>query len=249
MFPIVQIGPLAIPAPALLILIGVWVGLSASEKYAPRLGVDAGRLNNVVLIALLAGLVGSRLAYVARFPSAFAGSLLAILTPRPVMLDLSGGLLVGGLAALIYAQRKNMQVRPVLDALVPGLAVFMIFFGLSRLASGEAFGQPTDLPWAIYLWGEYRHPTQVYEIIAALLTAIYIWRRLQRPVFAPGSLFLAFTAISAAFWIVVETFRGDSLTVMNGLRVAQMAAWLVLAFSLWQLDRLRTDRTQKPAAS
>ena len=36
MFPVLQIGPLALQTPGLLILIGIWVGLSVMERFASR---------------------------------------------------------------------------------------------------------------------------------------------------------------------------------------------------------------------
>jgi len=63
----------------------------------------------------------------------------------------------------------GLPLWPALDALTPGLAAVMIAIGLAHIASGDAFGSPADLPWAIQLWGARRHPTQIYETLAAAL--------------------------------------------------------------------------------
>ncbi len=250
MLPILQLGPLALPVPPLVLLIGVWVGLSLSEKYAPRFGVDSSSLYNLVWVGLLAGIVGARLAYVARFPEAFTSNPLGALTPRPVMLDGQAGLLFGILAALIYGQRKHVPFWPALDAFTPALMVFAIALGLSQLASGSAFGAPTNLPWGIYLWGEVRHPTQIYAILTAAATAALIWPRKAAGSRPPGALFLAFLALTAVGWMLTAAFRGDALLVLGGVRVSQVAAWLALAFSLWQLGKRRTSiSTRNPAST
>ncbi len=249
MFPILQLGPLALPVPSLLILAGIWIGLSLAEKYAPRFGVDAGQLYNLVWIGLLAGVVGARLAYVARFPQAFAGSPLGALTPRPVMLDTQAGLLFGLLAALIYGQRKGMPFWRTLDAFTPALMVLAMTLGLSHLASGSAFGSPTNLPWGIYLWGETRHPTQLYEVLTAAAIAIAVWPRQGAEKAAAGALFLRFLALTAAAQMVISAFRGDSLVMLGGVRLAQVAAWLALAFSLWQLGKRRTNEASRNQVS
>ncbi len=247
MLPILQLGPLALPVPPLVFLAGIWIGLSLSEKYAPRFGVDPSTLYNLVWVGLIAGVLGARLAYVARFPQAFTGNPFGALTPRPVMLDGQAGLLFGFLAALIYGQRKRVPFWPALDAFTPALMVFAAALGLAHLASGSNFGSPTHLPWGIYLWGETRHPTQIYEILAALAIAAAIWPRSGTANRPTGALFLIFLALTAAAQMVISAFRGDALLLLGGVRLSQVAAWVVLAFSLWQLGKRRaTDAARDP---
>lgn len=237
MLPILQIGPLALPLPALLLLAGFWVGLDLTEKHAPRFGANASQIYHMVLAALLAGLAGARLSYALQSPAAFAASPLSLLALRPQMLDAQGGLLVAALAAFIYGQRRGLGIWPSLDALTSLFAVMMVAIGLANLASGDGFGAPTSLPWAVTLWGAQRHPSQVYETFAALLAAAATW---------PGSAFTRSEASGFRFWVFViftalsqlflQGLRGDSV-LFAGLRAAQLAAWVVLAVGLWQVGR------------
>ena len=55
---------------------------------------------------------------------------------------------------------------------------------------------------------------------------------------APGLTFWAFSALSALSRLVLEAWRGDSEIIFGGLRLAQIAAWLLLALSLWAIGRL-----------
>ena len=50
MFPVFQIGPFAVQAPGLIILLGIWVGLTQTEKYANRFHVNPNLLSNLILI-------------------------------------------------------------------------------------------------------------------------------------------------------------------------------------------------------
>lgn len=244
MLPILQIGPLSLQTPGLVLLAALWIGLGQTEKYATRSGQDANRIYNLVLVALLAGVLGARLAYVARHLPAFSTDPLGILSLSPVMLDGGGGLVVGVLAGLIYGQRKHLSLWPTLDALTPALAILMVGMGLAHLASGNAFGAATDLPWGIELWGEKRHPSQVYEIAAALAVLALVWpRSKQGDTWPPGTRFLAFIALSAFARLFLEAFRGDSTLLVGSLRTAQVAAWLVLAAALGLL------KTRPPSVS
>ena len=237
MLPVIQIGPLVLQTPFLILIVGIWLGLTASERFARRHDFDTNRLSDLVLVSLVAGLLGARLSYAAIQPAAFAGNLLSILSPTPTMLDPLGGLVIGVLAAIIYAQRKQLPLWQTLDALTPGLAVFFIALGFVHLASGEAFGATTNLPWGIHLWGETRHPAQIYEILGATASAVVVYRMLVTKHWLAGVFFLGWAAATALMRVFLEAFRGDSLMWPAGLRPAQIGAWLILAVVLIILGR------------
>ena len=175
MMPILNIGPLAIQLPGLLILLGLWLGLSLAERHAKSQDVHPNILYNLVFIGLIFGVISARLAYVARYPAIFSATPLSLISLNPGLLDAWGGVAGGMIVTLIYGQRKSLQFWPILDALTPLFLVLFIALGLSNLASGAGFGAPTQLPWGILLWGAIRHPTQIYESLAAILILVWLW--------------------------------------------------------------------------
>jgi prolipoprotein diacylglyceryltransferase len=233
MLPILQIGPLAIQTPGLILLGGLWLGLSLSERHARRYKADPGALYNLIFILLIAGILGARLAYVARYPQAFLANPISLVSLNPGLLDPGGGAAAAFIAGLIFGQRKAMPFWSTLDALTPALAVLGAAIPLANLASGAAFGAPTSLPWAIELWGAERHPTQIYQAIAAGFILWYLWPGRREPFLPDGATFLYFLALSAGVRLFLEAFRGDSVVVAYGLRIAQIYAWGILATSLW----------------
>jgi phosphatidylglycerol:prolipoprotein diacylglycerol transferase len=158
--------------------------------------------------------------------------------------DPFAGFAVGLIAMLVYGQRAKLSFWNTLDVLTPLLAVMTVGFAVSHIASGEAFGAETNLPWGINLWGANRHPTQFYELIAALaiLALLGAWSKI--PNVTAGILFLAFVALTAGSRLFLEAFRGDSLVIFGGLRSAQMIAWLVLAAALIGLDVMKRRSAQ-----
>jgi len=243
MLPTLQVGPAALPTSGLVLLVGLWLGLTLTERFAPLRQVSAGQVYNLFMTALLAGLIGGRLAYALRYPAAFAQSPLSLISPNPGLFSLTDGLIVALLAAWIYAYRKQMPLWAALDAFTPFFMVLLIAVGLAHTASGAAFGSETTLPWGIELWGAARHPSQIYETLAAAAILLVLWS--QRKAVAdlpPGAYFLAFVSLSAAARLFLEAFRGDSLLLPGGLRLAQIVAWLVLAASLYGFSRLVRDR-------
>jgi prolipoprotein diacylglyceryltransferase len=245
MLPILHLGPLAIQTPGLALIFGLWVGLALVERQAARHGSDPARLYNLAFIGLAAGIIGARLAYLGQHLSAFTADPLSIVSLNPGLLDLWGGIGAGIVAAALYGSRQKMPLWPTLDALTPLFGVFAIALGLAHLASGQAYGIVTNLPWAIELWGARRHPWQVYEILAATIILWLTWPRKPQPVagdqlLQAGIRFWAFAALSAGMRLFLEAWRADSEVLLNGLRTDQLAAWVVLAISLWGLGaRLR----------
>ncbi len=237
MFPILQIGPLALQTPGLMYLLGLWFGLSLAEKFAPKRGVSADTLYNLVFTGLIAGILGARLGYVMQYPDAFLASPLSLVSLNPGLLDPFSGFAAALLAALVYGARKKLALWNTLDALTPFFAVFMIGAALANAASGAAFGMETSLPWGIDLWGAKRHPTQFYELAGAILILLALGSRSKDTFLSAGRLFLAFLALTAGARLFFEAFRGDSALILDGLRTAQVLAWLVLAGALWGLAR------------
>ncbi|MBC8503946.1 MAG: prolipoprotein diacylglyceryl transferase [Anaerolineales bacterium] len=251
MLPILQIGPFAMQTPGLALLLGIWLGLTLAERLAPRFEANANEIYNLTFTALIAGIIGARLSYVLQYPDAFINSPLSLISLNPALLDPIGGAVIGAFAALIYGNRKKLPLWPTLDALTPLLAVAAIAVGISHIASGDAFGMQTDLPWGIELWGLKRHPSQIYEVIlASFILGAILPKKEGRALGKRGSMvggrsFWLFLSLSAGARLFLEGFRGDSLTLANGMRIAQVIAWVVLTVSLWMLHKRQNveDRT------
>ena len=236
MFPIIQIGPMALQAPGLILLVGLWLGLLLSERLAPRFRARPNNVYNLVFVGLIAGVLGARISFVVQNLEVFLLSPINIISLNPGLLDPIGGIAIGLIAALVYGNRKGINWKPILDAITPFLSVMVIAFGFSNLASGNAFGAETNLPWGINLWGGMRHPTQVYQILAGWVILGIIWPRTGRTNTVqriPGATIIGFVALSSGAWLFLEAFHGDSNLLMNGIRTNQIFAWLLLAVSMW----------------
>jgi prolipoprotein diacylglyceryl transferase len=227
MFPILQLGPLAIQLPGLFLLVGIWIAISIIEKEAPRQGLSTSNLNNLIIVGLVTGIVGARLWYAVRFIDVYIENPLGLFSLNPSTLASEEGILTGMVAAWIYGRRKSLPFWPTLDALALGLAVFGIALGLSHLSSGDAFGAPSSVPWAIELWGEYRHPSQIYETLLAVLILFVLWRTREWDTFT-GFIFLSWVVMTAAARFFLEAFRGESVIILGSVRSAQVVSLVVL---------------------
>jgi prolipoprotein diacylglyceryltransferase len=247
MLPYLQIGPLSLPVPALALLLSIWLGLELAEKHANRYGLNPAQIYNLILAGIIGAVIGARLSYVITYSSIFLADPLSILSPNPSLLDPWGAAGGAALSSLIFGQRRRLPLWPTLDALTPFMAVVMVGVGVMHFASGDAFGAPTQLPWGVLLWGEIRHPTQIYEVLAALAIT-GLWRLSHRASLSSGQTFLAFVALSSLAHLFIEGFRGDSVLLPYGLRLAQVLAWVILAAALYGFSR-RSVATHQPSGA
>ena len=246
MLPILRLGPFVIASGIATLFASLWLGMESAEREGKRLGFAHGEVSTTLGIALITGLIGARLAHIAHFWSSYQSDWTQVVALTPSALDPAAGAALGLLVAIIYLQRKQVQIPKFLDALAPALALVAAVWSLGNLLSGDGYGAPAgNLPWAIELWGERRHPTQIYELLAALLIIAIVWRmRKRHPM--DGFLFLAVAAMLAAARLFLEAFRGDSTATLAGLRDAQLLSLAVLLGALWLLAR-RLKTAGQPA--
>ena len=227
MFPYLRLGPFLLQMPLLALLMGLWIGLTFVERESIRQGLKKEVVNNLVFYGLIGGIVFARLGYAAQYASVYLSNPFSLLSLNTNTFLPSAGLVFGTLIAIGYGYRQKLPLRKTLDALAPGLAFFMIMVGVSHLLSGNAYGEPTQVPWAIYLWSEYRQPTQLYEVFLALMIFTVILARVI-PATASGVRFLQWAALSATARLLIEGFRGDSVTLFDGYRTAQVVSLFIL---------------------
>ena len=236
MFPFVRLGSWLIQMPFLALLVGLWGGMILLDHESKRMKLDPSTVANLVIYSTLAGLIGARLGYALQFRALYASKPLSLLALTPTTLSPSMGFLVGLIAFWILLDHQNLPVRPALDALAPGLALFMVFLGASHILSGDAYGAPTRVPWAIRLWNEYRHPSQFYETFTALIFFLVILKRFPKPDGA-GLNFGLTIALTATSRVFLETFRGDSVFWPAGFRAAQVIALVLMAVGFYWMRR------------
>ncbi|CAG0933161.1 Phosphatidylglycerol--prolipoprotein diacylglyceryl transferase [Thermoflexales bacterium] len=233
MFPVIQLGPLSIQARGLILLVAFWLSAEVAERGAKRLGLRGEVVYSLAFVAAVAGVIGARIGYVLEHWLAYQSDLGAIVALNFNTLSPLAGAIAGVLVAYLSARRKGLAHRLLLDALTPGFIVLAGGLALADLASGDAYGSPSSLPWAIELWGAARHPTPIYQLIAVVAIGLIV---LKTDRVFDGARFGWFVALSASSRLFIEAFRGDSET-FGGVRTAQVWSLLVLLLMLVLLRR------------
>jgi phosphatidylglycerol:prolipoprotein diacylglycerol transferase len=226
----------------LILLLAVEIGLWLSVREARRLGTDGDRVYNLGFCALLATVLGARLAYVLGHWSAYRGALLSAFSLTPTALAWPEGALIGGIVALVYWRYSRLPGSTMLDAIAPGLTLALALERLGAFLGGHGFGEPTTLPWGIHLLGRVRHPVQLYELAALLaILGVLAWPRGRRP--PSGWSFALFVALYSGSRLFLEAFCARTPLTANGVRVVQVVALSVMLGAVWCLYRCRFTAT------
>jgi len=238
----VQIGPLAIRWYGVLMAAAMAVGLWLAYRDARRRGVDPEELLKASELALLGGLVGARLYYVAFNWDYYSRALPKIIAVWEGGLAIHGGLLGGLLLGGGYAWWKRLPLPRYLDIVAPSLALGQGIGRWGNFFNEEAFGTPTSLPWKLYISPPHRpllyaqeeffHPTFLYEALWDFLVfALLLWVFRDRVARAPTCLFWIYLGLYSVGRLIVEGFRTDSL-MLGSIRVAQLASGIGIVLAI-----------------
>lgn len=239
MLPYLNIGPLGLPTAPLVYLLGMWLALYAVDRAARRLGQEPETLYAVASVALLGGFIGARLVFVLLHWSSYDDNLLGIVWPLTSGYNAAGGVLIGVAAAFFYGRWRRLSLRPALDALAPGLLVFLMAVSLAAFLGGAGYGSLTAMPWGIDLFGVRRHAVQVYEMLAGL-AALLAWWMSTSPRFrgVAGRPFLMAVALYAAGRLFVDAFNETTPLISGGFHLVQVVALATVIAALVGLWRL-----------
>lgn len=241
MFPVIDLGPVAIQAAGLLLILSIWLGLSLTGRLATHLGTHGDAIENGILLGFLAGIVAARIGFLLTNTSILLENPLSIVSLTPSMLDANFGILTGLLVVFILYQRKNLPLWPTLDTLSPLWIFAYVGFQLANLADGNAYGLPTDLPWGVVLWNSPRHPVQIYALI--LTTVLLAWwlvrTRLakQNGFYQSGVLFSLTLGSLAAITLITQAFVAEKHLLL-GVDQIQLISVILLALSLFLTFKL-----------
>ncbi|MEO7197294.1 MAG: prolipoprotein diacylglyceryl transferase family protein [Solirubrobacterales bacterium] len=243
MYPEINIGPLTLQTFGLMFGLGF---VAAGAVIARRFGEvekPPDWAYEMAFVALIGGLVGSRLDFLLENWSDVKDDLLGSLFSGSGLVWY-GGAIGGAIAVILWARFRGILGLALLDlAAVPLALGYAIGRAGCQLSGDGDYGRAWDGPWAMAYpdatvpTDQTVHPTPIYETLTMGLLAIVLWRLRDR--FRLGILF-AFYLLGAGLerFLVEFVRRNDDvalgLTQAQLLSVAMMLAggiWLALARS------------------
>ncbi len=171
-----QYGPVTITSFSALLVIGFLMGSVFMVRFAQFKKLSLRFMVNHLMWFVLAGLVGSRIVFLAEHFSRYSAA------PLSVLYVWDGGYSGFGafyaLVALLvfFTLRAHEDFWAWLDAFALSGLVGLFFVHLGRFFSGTDYGRPTDLPWGMS-FDAFNipflvpiHPTQLYSALAVFAT-------------------------------------------------------------------------------
>jgi phosphatidylglycerol:prolipoprotein diacylglycerol transferase len=246
-----QLGPFALRWYGLLIALAVLIGLMVSMRLARLRGLDPGLVADLLPLLVLGAVIGARTYYVLLQWPEYQGSWGEMLAIWHGGIAIHGALIGGSLTTIAFCRWRRQPFWPLLDILLPAVALGQAIGRWGNFFNSEAFGLPTDLPWKLTIPFANRpvefldqttfHPTFLYEslwnlgVVALLLL---LFRRasqgkIQLPAGALSCVYLL-SYSTGRLWI--EGLRIDPLCLAGtppfcegGLRMAQLVSLVLIA--------------------
>lgn len=225
-------------------------GLMLLMRRFARLSKD--QVFDIAMISIVAGILGARLFYVIQFwDESFAGRpLLEVFRIDKGGLVFYGGFICAFAALCIYAARKKLSIRLILDLAAPAIAVAHAFGRIGCFLQGCCFGKtaPASWPGAVRyplksLPGERYpdfiagtsfpvYPVQLYESVSNFILCgvlLFLLRKNRKP----GRIAALYLICYAVMRFTLEFFRGDHTDFFLGMTPSQnIALFLMLPLGI-----------------
>ncbi|HET6836905.1 MAG TPA: prolipoprotein diacylglyceryl transferase [Gemmatimonadales bacterium] len=261
---IVHLGPLEITGYGLMLMVAFLMGgwLIARQLREKQLREDYAA--DIVAAAVIGGIIGAKLWYVALTQDAGA------LFSRGGLVWY-GGFIGGALAVILNGWRLKVPLRWTMQLAAPALAAAYALGRVGCFLVNDDYGRPTNLPWGMrfpeglppstagnlhQLFGIpippgvdpstvlAVHPTQLYEVAAMLLAFAILWalRKRGKPVGWLFGLYLVFAGIER---FLVEFVRAKDDRLLGAFTLAQLTSVVITVIGIWLM--LTWRRAADPA--
>ncbi|WFD09161.1 prolipoprotein diacylglyceryl transferase [Tepidibacter hydrothermalis] len=203
-----------------LISTGIMIGMALALREAKRVGINEDKLLDLFLIAIPCSIIGARTYYVIFNWDIYKGDIYEMINIRGGGLAIHGAIIAAVLVGYIYCRFKDLDFLKILDLTAPSLAIGQAIGRWGNFINQEAYGRPTDLPWAINVNGVNVHPTFLYESIWDFCLFLFLmWLRKNKKY--DGNVFVYYAIIYSVGRFFIEGLRIDSLMI-GPLRMAQV---------------------------
>lgn len=193
----------------------------------------------ILLVMVVSVPLGARILHILTNPVIYQQGPAKMWSLQFTGFSLMGGLILAAVTGVIMSLLMRFDPWPLADSIAPGLGVGIVLMRTGCFLNGCCFGKVTNLPWAVhfpvgsipykyYLPGVLEqktvlpfalfrspgvHPTQIYELLAALVITILIVLLARRKP-PSGVLFLLFALLFAIFRWVNSLLRVPAHTLM-----------------------------------
>lgn len=240
-----SIGPITVRWYGLLIATALLIGAVGGCYGCRKEGIDEDDFLTIFMVVAVAAIIGAR-AYYVIFNWPYYGThpdqIIAVWNGG---LAIHGGLIAGVLTLWLGCKYYKIRFWQLADILAPLMILGQAIGRWGNYFNQEAYGfavSKTDVPWAMWIDGAYRHPTFLYESIWNLLVFFFLLWLTKQLFTREGEVGLSYLMLYSVGRFVVEGFRTDSL-MLGTLRMAQvMSICLFVGATLVLLYRRKSNK-------
>lgn len=231
-----------------LIFIGVITASFLIIKEAKSKKIDTDTIIDILFYGIIIGILGARIYYVLFNLNYYLSNPVEIIQIWNGGLAIHGGIIAGLIFLIIYSKKKKLNLLLLLDIAVVGLIIAQTIGRWGNFFNGEAYGRVVSLNFlkslhlpkfiidGMYIGGEYREPTFLYESIFSMIcfVVLLIVRRLKN--IKTGQICGIYFIWYGIERFIIETFRSDSL-MLGPLKIAQIVSILSLILGIYLFTR------------
>lgn len=211
---------------AILILIGILIGIFLACKEAKRISFGYSFMNDLSFYIIPISLIGARLYYVIFNYSIFRGDFLSIFKVWEGGLAIYGGIIAGIIFIIYYCKKNNKSILKTTDIIAPSLILGQAIGRWGNFINGEAYGRQVTLEFlqklhlpnfiidGMHINGMYYEPTFLYEslwcILGFIVLMIIRYKCKNIKIGTITSVYFIWYGIERFF---VEKLRSDSLFI------------------------------------
>lgn len=250
-----SVGPLTVHLYGVIIATAIFAGWYIAKKRAHLYKIPQSLFDDpILLLPLVLGIIGARAYHVADYWDFYVQNPLSIINISAGGLGIWGALAAIFIGFALVAKVKRINLLSLLDLASPSILLGQAIGRIGNFVNQEAFGPPTDLPWAVFISPENRpaqfaqaahfHPTFFYEAILDLIffIALLYFSKLstvnRQLSTKPGQIFALYLILYSIGRFIVEFFRIDTATI-GTIKLAHLLSILTLAIGLLLLNKLR----------
>ena len=262
---ILDLGPLEITGYGIMMMVGFLVGGWLLSLELRRLGLREDYAAEITIAAVIGGVIGAKLWYVA-----LTRDLDALLSRGGLVWY--GGLIGGAIAVILTGWRLRVHIRWTAQLAAPALAAAYALGRVGCFLVNDDYGVPTTLPWGMRfrqglppstaenmqsLFGIpvpagvdpstvlAVHPTQIYETLAMLIAFAVLWR-LRKKEWGTGALFGIYLMLAGIERFLVEFVRAKDDRFLGAFTVAQLTSLILVAIGALVWSKLRSSPPVEP---
>jgi phosphatidylglycerol:prolipoprotein diacylglycerol transferase len=235
--PEIHLGPVTLQSFGIAFAFGFIAAGALVGKRLRELDKPTDWAYEMILAALVGGLVGARVDFIAENYSAVKNDLLGNILSGSGLVWY-GGAIGGAIGVTLWAWWRRMLNVGLLDICAAPLALGYAIGRIGCQVSGDGdYGKAWNGPWAMaYPHGTKPidtpvHPTPVYETLAMGLVAYLLWRLRDR--YQAGVLFCIYLMLAGAERFLIEFLRRND-HVFIGLTQAQLiSVGMIAVGAVW----------------